>query len=189
MKENGLSEGRTIGMTAKLLGGMKHKSLSPRPMDTEREKKRKESEPCIDVSGIEDENLVTNPEDESTEARKWMRGTMKDLRQRTDDVSELERSVSTMQWNMTEVKNTLKTVTSSLDKMTEVQATRDKKLDDLLACLCTSFAEKERKTEDKIDSVARSLGEQISSLDKRLSSVDTSKLGFPRGDGVPPQRT
>ena len=27
-------------MTAKLLGGMKHKSLSPKPMDTEREKKK-----------------------------------------------------------------------------------------------------------------------------------------------------
>ena len=172
MKENGLSEGRTIEMTARLLGGMKHKSLSPRPMDKEREKKRKESEPCIDVSGLEDENPFTNPDDESTEARKWMRETMKDLRQRTDNVSELERSVSTMQWDMTEVKNTLKTVTSSLDKMTELQATRDKKLDDLFASLSTSFAEKEKKTEDKIDSVARRLGEQISSLDTRLCSVE-----------------
>ena len=177
MKAHGVSEGETIEMTTRLLGGMKHKSLSPKPMDTEREKKRKESEPCIDVSSLEDENPVTNPDDESTEAKKWMRETMKDLRQRTDDVSELERSVSTMQWDMTEVKNTLKTVTSSLGKMTEVQATRDKKLDDLLASLSTSFIEKEKKTEEKIDSVARSLGEQISSLDKRLSSVERGSGG------------
>ena len=34
----GLSKGQTIEMTAKLLGGMKHKSLSPKPMDTERKK-------------------------------------------------------------------------------------------------------------------------------------------------------
>ena len=41
MKEYGLSGGETIEMTAKLLGGMKHKSLSPKPMDTEREKKER----------------------------------------------------------------------------------------------------------------------------------------------------
>ena len=41
---------------------------------------------------------------------------MKGLRQRTGDVSELERSVSTMQWDMTKVKDRLKTVTSSLEK-------------------------------------------------------------------------
>ena len=52
---------------------------------------------------------------------------MKDLRQRTDDVSDLERSVSTMQWDMTEVKNTLKTFAGSLDRITEAQTTRDKK--------------------------------------------------------------
>ena len=36
-------------MTAKLLRGTKHKSLSPKPMDTEIDKKRKESEPYIGV--------------------------------------------------------------------------------------------------------------------------------------------
>ena len=41
MNEYGLSGGETIGMTAKLLGGMKKKSLSPKPMDTEREKKER----------------------------------------------------------------------------------------------------------------------------------------------------
>ena len=177
MREIGLSEGRTIEITAKLLGGMKNKSLSPKPMDTEREKKRKESEPCIDVIGLEDENPVTNPDDEFSEARRWMRETMKDLRQRTDDVSELERSVSTMQWDMTEVKNTLKTVTSSLDKMTEVQATRDKKLDDLLASLSTSFVEKEKKTEEKLKVWKEAWVNRSSVSTKRLSSVERGSGG------------
>ena len=69
MKEHGISEGETIEMTAKLQGGMKHKSLSPKPMDTEREKKRKESEPCIDVGSLEDENPEMNPEEEPTDAK------------------------------------------------------------------------------------------------------------------------
>ena len=53
LKDYRLSGGETIEMTAKLQGGMKHKSLSPKPMVTERER-RKESEPCIDVGGLED---------------------------------------------------------------------------------------------------------------------------------------
>ena len=139
-KESGLSDGRTIELTAKLLGGMKHKSLSPKPMETERDKKRKESEPCIDVSSLDEGTVVDNQEDEPIETRKWMREAMKDLRQRTDDVSDLERSVNNMQWNMTEVKNTLKS-------FTEAQMTRDRKLEDMLASLTTKFIEKEKKTE------------------------------------------
>ena len=69
MKDHGISEGETIEMTAKLLGGLKHKSLSPKPMYTEREKKRKESEPCIDVGDLEDENPEINQEEEHTNAK------------------------------------------------------------------------------------------------------------------------
>ena len=107
------------------------------------------------MSGLEDENPISNPEDEPTEARKWMRETMKDLRQRTDDVSELEGSVHTMQWDMTEVKDTLKSFTSTLDRMTEAQTTRDKKLDDLLASLTTRFSEKEKKTEEYVGNMEK----------------------------------
>ena len=41
IKESGLSDGMTIELTAKLLGGVKHKSLSSKPMETKREKKGK----------------------------------------------------------------------------------------------------------------------------------------------------
>ena len=70
LQESGLTEGRTIELTANLLGGMKHKSLSPKPMETEREKKRKESEPCIDVSILEEGTVMDNQEDEPIETRK-----------------------------------------------------------------------------------------------------------------------
>ena len=78
-KESGLSDRRTIELTAKLLGRMKHKSLSPKPMDTERDKKRKESEPCIDVSSLDDGTFMDNQEEDPTETRKWMKEAMKDL--------------------------------------------------------------------------------------------------------------
>ena len=169
-KESGLSDGRTIELTAELFGGMKHKSLSPKPMETERDKKRKESEPCIDVSSLDEGTVVDNQEDEPIETRKWMREAMKDLRQRTDDVSDLERSVNNMQWNMTEVKNTLKS-------FTEAQATRDRKLDDMLASLTTKFIEKEKKTEEDISNMEKRLGNKITSLDQRLSLIERGSGG------------
>ena len=105
LKEYGLSGEETIDMTSKLLGGMKHKSLSPKPMDTEREKKkRKESEPCIDVGGLEDENPQANPDEDTADTKKWMTDTIRELKERSDEVSDLERSVSSMQWDMGEVK-------------------------------------------------------------------------------------
>ena len=168
-------------MTAKLLGGMKHKSLSPKPMDTEREKKRKESEPCIDVGDLEDENPGINPEEEPTDAKKWMKETMKDLKQRSDEMSDLERSMSTMQWELGGVRENIDKVTSSLAKLTEGNATRDKKLDDLIASLSTGLAEKEKKTEERIDNMEKSLGarmdERFSDFERRISSIEKSTGG------------
>ena len=167
-KESGLSDGRTIELTAKLLGGMKHKSLSPKPMETERDK-RKESEPCIDVSSLDDGTLMDNQEEDPIETRKWMKEAMKDLRQRTNDVSELERSVNSMQWNMTEV-NTLKS-------FTEAQTSRDRKMDDMLMSLTTKFLEKEKKTEDDLSNMEKRLGNQITSLEQRVSLVERGSGG------------
>ena len=130
----------------------------------------------------------------------WMSETMKDLRQRTDEVSDLKRSMSTMQWNMGEVKDTLNKVTSSLAKIKEGNETRDKKIDDLITSLSAGLAEREKKTEERIDNMERGLGakmdERFSDFAKRISSIergagvlDTPDLVRPRADGVPPQRT
>ena len=91
MKEYNISGGETIEMTAKLLGGMKKKSLSPKPMDTERDKKRKESEPCIEEGdSLEEENAQTHLDIDLSESARWIFDAMKRLKARTDDVSELE---------------------------------------------------------------------------------------------------
>ena len=130
----------------------------------------------------------------------WMSETMKDLRQRTDEVSDLERSMSTMQWNMGEVKDTLNKVTSSLAKITEENETRDKKIDDLITSLSAGLAEREKKTEERIDNMERGLGakmdERFSDFEKESAQLrevqgvlDTPDLVRPRADGVPPQRT
>ena len=90
LKDYGISGGETIELTALLLGGTKHKSPSPTPMDTERDKKRKESEPDIDVSGLEGAKPKAEPDEEVVATKKWMSEAMKELKERTDDISEFE---------------------------------------------------------------------------------------------------
>ena len=66
---------------------------------------------------------------------------MKELRQRTDEVSDLERSMSNMQWDMREAmgyersQGYLQQSYQLACNNTEGNETRDKKLDDLIASL------------------------------------------------------
>ena len=130
-----------------------------------------------------------------------MRETMKELRQRTDEVSDLERSMSTMQWDMREVRDTLNKVTSSVVTITEGNETRDKKLDVLIASLSTGLAEREKKTDQRISTIWKGVlvrgwtrdfqtpKKESARLKKVREVQDTLDLVHPRADGVPPQRT
>ena len=163
-------------MTAKLLGGMKKKSFSPKPMDTKREK-RKESEPCIDVGdSIEEDNAETHPDIDPPDNTQWMEDTMKKMKERTHDVSELERNMSRVQWNMTEVERKLDKVTNSLTLINEGSEARDKNLDELLACFSVGLEKRKKKTEEKIENMGTSLSEKMnekfSDFEKRISSIE-----------------
>ena len=189
MKDYGISGGETIEMTAKLLGGMKKKSLSPKPMDTERDKKSKESEPCIEVGdSLEEENAQTHLDIDPSDNARWMEDALKRLKDRTDDVSELETNMSGVQWKMTEVEKKLETVSNSLMQKSEGNVARDKKLDALLACFTEGMEKREQKTEEKIDNMEKSLrekmNEKFSEFDKRITSIECSAGGaghFGRG--------
>ena len=182
MKEYNISGGETVEMTAKLLGGMKKKSLSPRTMDTERDKKRKESEPCIEVGGsLEDENAQTHLDIDASDNARWIEDAMKRLKDRRDDVSELETNMSGVQWQMTEVEKRLETVSDSLIKLTEGKAEQDKKLDALLCCFKEGMEVREKKIEAKMENMEKSLSERMnekfSEFDKRITSIECSVVG------------
>ena len=168
LKEYGLSGGETIEMTGKLLGGMKKKSLSPRPMETERDKKRRESEPCIEVGdSLEEENAQTHLDIDPSSNARWIEDTMKRLQDRTDDLSELEINMSGMQRQMTGVEKRLET--------------QDKKLDALLSCFKEGMEMREKKMEAKLGNMEKSLSERMnekfSEFDKRITSVECRGAG------------
>ena len=182
IKEYNISGGENIEMTAKLLGGMKKKSLSPRPMDTERDKKRKESEPCIEVGhSLEEENAQTHLDIDASDNARWIEDAMKRLKDRTDDVSELETNMSGVQWQMTEVEKRLETVSDSLIKLSEGKAEQDQKLDALLCCFKEGMEVREKKIEAKMENMEKSLSERMndkfSEFDMRITSIECSVVG------------
>ena len=72
-------------------------------MDTERDKKRKESEPCSDVGdSLEEDNAETHPDIDPPDTTQWMEDTLKRLKERTDDVGglalTLEAASSCLHW-------------------------------------------------------------------------------------------
>ena len=101
---------------------------------------------------------------------------MKDLKQRSDEMSDLERSMSTMQWEMGSVRENLDKFSSSLAKLTEGNETRDKKLDDLIASLSKGLADNDKKTEERNRLNGKSLGarmdERFSDFERRISSIE-----------------
>ena len=62
---------------------------------------------------------------------------MEKLKERTDDVSELERHMSRVQWNLK--------VTNSLTQINEGNEARDKNLDELLPCFSVGLEKRKKR--------------------------------------------
>ena len=115
------------------------------------------------MKGLEDENPQANPDEEPTDA-------IRDLKERSDEVSDLERSMSSAQWDMEEVKGNLTRVTASLVKMTDGNEARDRKLDDFIKNLSTGQTERDRKTDERIERMERHIEAK---MDEKLADFDT----------------
>ena len=175
LKEYGLSGGETVEMTAQLLGGMKHKSLSSTPM-VDWEKKRKESEPYIDVSGLENEKSQAVLEEEAVPTKKWMSDTMKELKKRTGDVSEFERTMTNVQLDMKDVKVNMNKVNEALSKISDDNHTRDRKFEELIKRINEGLHERDLKTDKKIEGLERHIDtkieEKFADLESGLSAME-----------------
>ena len=104
MKDYGMSGGETIEMSARLLGGMNKKSLSPK---TDGYGKRQKEERIRTMYRSRRQprrrKCQTHLDIDPSDNARWMEDTLKKRKERTDDVSELEINMSRVQWNMTEV--------------------------------------------------------------------------------------
>ena len=87
--------------------------------------------------------------------RKWMSEAMRELKERTDDMSEFERSMTKVQFDMNDVKENLNKVAEALTKISDDDHTRDQKFDDFIKNLNTGLHERDMKTVEKIESLER----------------------------------
>ena len=123
---------------------------------------------------------------------------MKDLQNRSDDMSELEQSMTTVKFNMNEVKENLTKVAESLTKISDDNNARDWKFDEFIKNFYTGLNERDKRTDEKIDIMERQIDakidEKLAGLDTRFSAIevqrelDTDALAMHKQDGVTLQR-
>ena len=172
-----IAEGETIEMTALLLGGTKNKSLCPTPMNVEREIKRKASEPYIDVSGLEDTKFESAASEEDAGTMKqWMKNTMKEIRDRTDDISEFEKPMTGMKFEMAEVKVNMNKMSDAISKIVDESQIRDQKFEELFNRINEDIRTRDTRTEARIAGIEKHIDakieEKFTDLEARMSAVE-----------------
>ena len=182
MKDYNITGSETIEMTALLLGGTKHKSLSPTPVDAERDKKRFEYEPYIDLTGLEDEKPESAAsEEETSTTKKWMKSMMKDIRDRTDDISEFEKTMTEMKFEMEEVRINMKKMSEAFTKIVDESQSRVKKFEELFLRINDDIRARDKRTEARFDGVQKhidaKIDEKFSDLEARMSAMEKNKPG------------
>ena len=181
LKEYGISGGEAIELTGKLRGGMKHKSPSPTPMNTERDKKRKEFEPYIDTSGLENAKSQTESDEEMVRTKKWMTEAMRELKERTDDVSEVEQSMTKVQLDMETMKENLSKVGEAITRISEDNNTRDRRFQELIKGFSTGLQERDMKIDKKIEGLEKQMDtkieEKFAGLETRISAIEKGTMG------------
>ena len=99
-----------------------------------------------------------------------MSEAIRDLKERSDDMSDLERSMTKVKWDMDEVKENLTKVADSLTTISEDNDAMDRKLDDFIKNLYTGLNERDKKTDEKIDRMERHIDAK---MDEKLAGLDT----------------
>ena len=191
LKEYGISGGETIEMTAKLLGGTKHKSLSPRPVEwTLKETKKKNLNHTSTQEVLKVKNPQTDPDEEIATTKKWMSEAIRDRKERSDDMSDLERSMTIVKWDMNDVKENLTKVAAALTKISDDNDARERKFDDFIKNLNTGLNERDKRTDEKIERMERQIDakiqENLAGLDTRISAIErgTTGVGYTRLDNA-----
>ena len=108
IEDYNLKEEETIELIAALLGGTKRDESRPISRTEEREAKRRASEPCIDISGQEDNrNASKASEGNMKTMMQKMEETLKAVSFRMDDISSFEQSMASANFQITDLNTTM----------------------------------------------------------------------------------
>ena len=103
--------------------------------------------------------------------------------ERTDDMSEFERSMTTVQLDMKEVKINMNKVAEALSTISDDNHTRDRKFEELIKGINEGLHERDLKTEKKIEGLEKHLDTKIEGkfacLETRISAAEKT-IRIPR---------
>ena len=89
-------------------------------------------------------------EEAAVPTKKWMSDTMKELKERTDDMSEFERTMTNVQLDMKDVKEHMKKVNEVLSKISDDNNTRDRRFEKLIQSINNALQDRDMRTDKKI---------------------------------------
>ena len=111
-----------------------------------------------------------------------MTSMMKELKERTDDVSEFERSMTTVQLEMKEVKVNMNKVAEALSRISDDNHTRDLKFEELIKRINEGLHERDLKRDKKIEGLERHIDtkieEKFADLETRISAIEKRHYGL-----------
>ena len=105
---------------------------------------------------------------------------MKELKERTDDMSEFERSMTNVQLDMKDVKVHMNKVAEALSKISDDNNTRDRKFEELIKSINHRLHERDMMTDRKIEGLERQIDtkieEKFAGLDTRISAMEKETM-------------
>ena len=182
-----INGGETVEMTALLLGGIKKQKFQPNANERRRETKGKASEPYVDVSGLLDEKFESAAsEEETVTTKQWMKSMMKEIKDRTDDISDFERTMTGMKFEMAEVKVNLDKMADAFPKIVDESQRRHQKIEELFKRINEDIRARDQKTEAKIAGIEKHIDAKIeetfTDLETRISAVENKQIMSKRKD-------
>ena len=134
-----------------------------------------------DTSGLENEKSQTDSDEDTATTKKWMKEAMKQLKERTDDVSEVAQSLTKVKMDMANMNDNLNKVADAITKMNEDNNTRDRKFEELMKGFSTGLQERDRKMDKKIEGLEKKIEIKIEEKKKagmgtRISAMEKSAM-------------
>ena len=105
-------------------------------------------------------------------------------------MSELEQSITKVQFDMNDVKENLNKVAEALTKISDDINARDRRFDDFIRKLNIGLHERDKKTDEKIERMEKQMDakieEKFAGLDTRVSAIErgTTEAGCRRLDNA-----
>ena len=106
---------------------------------------------------------------------------MKDLKDRTDDISQFEKTMTEMKFEVEGVRVNMNKMSEACTKIVDESQSRDTKFEELFLRVNDDIRTRDKRTEARIDGIEKhidaKIDEKFSDLEAEMSAVEKNKSG------------